>query len=116
MRHLFFYYLGLMMFWPMHIFRLNVHPLLVTIMRVQKLARGFLERLRRGDPLAVFAVTVVFFTWIAFAAAVLAWWAGSSTCHSPIQSFVSFVRSLSRMNAAQLKTRCGRGLRSTRSP
>jgi hypothetical protein len=28
-----------------------------------------------GDPLAVFAVTVVFFTWIAFATAVLAWWA-----------------------------------------
>ena len=92
MRHLFFYYLGLMMFWPMHIFRLNVHPLLVTIMRAQKLARGFLERLRRGDPLAVFAVTVVFFTWIAFAAAVLAWWVGSP--HSPIPSFVRLFDSI----------------------
>lgn len=74
-RHLLFYYLGLILFWPMHIFRLNVHPLLVTIIRARKLAQGFLERLRRGDPLALFAVTVVFFTWIAFSAAVLAWWA-----------------------------------------
>ena len=74
-RHLFFYYLSLVMFWPMHIFRLNVHPFLVTIMRAQKMTRSFLERLRRGDPLAVFVVTVFAVTWIAFAAAVLAWWA-----------------------------------------
>lgn len=48
-RHLFFYYLGLILFWPMHIFRVHgAHPLLVTIMRAQKLARSFLDRLRRG--------------------------------------------------------------------
>ena len=75
LRHLFFYYLGLAVFWPMHIFRLNLHPLLVTIMRAQKLTHGFFVRLKRGDPVVVFAVTVVFFTWMAFAAAVLAWWA-----------------------------------------
>jgi hypothetical protein len=37
----------------MHIFRLCVHPALVTIMRVQALCLEFARRLRRGDALAV---------------------------------------------------------------
>ena len=48
LRHLLFYYLGLVMFWPMHIFRLNVHPLLVAMVKVNKAARAFAGRLRRA--------------------------------------------------------------------
>ena len=75
LRHLLFYYLGLVMFWPMHIFRLNVHPLLVAMVKVNKAARAFAGRLRRGDPLAVFVASIVAFASLAFSLAVLAWWA-----------------------------------------
>ena len=75
LRHLLFYYLGLVMFWPMHIFRLNVHPLLVAMVKVNKAARAFASRLRRGDPLAVFVASIVAFASLAFSLAVLAWWA-----------------------------------------
>jgi hypothetical protein len=75
LRHLLFYYLGLVMFWPMHIFRLNVHPLLVAMVKVNKAARNFAGRLRRGDPLAVFVASIVAFASLAFSLAVLAWWA-----------------------------------------
>lgn len=75
LRHLLFYYLGLVMFWPMHIFRLNVHPLLVAMVKANKAARAFAGRLRRGDPLAVFVAAIVAFASLAFSLAVLAWWA-----------------------------------------
>jgi len=74
-RHLSFYYVGLFTFWPVHIFRLNAHPFLVGIIRTRAFASEFLKKLRRGDPLCVFAATVAAFTSLAFVVASLAWWA-----------------------------------------
>ena len=75
LRHLFFYYLGIVTFWPVHIFRVNAHPFLVTIIHARKMLFEFLRRLRRGDPFAVFVATLFFFTSLAFVMASLAWWA-----------------------------------------
>ena len=75
LRHQLFYYLGLTLFWPMHVIRLNIHPVLVGIIRAQSMARRFFWRLRRGDPVAAFAATVAAFASLAFFVAVVAWWA-----------------------------------------
>jgi hypothetical protein len=75
LRHLFFYYVGLMTFWPVHLLRLNAHPFLVGIIRLRSALGAFLKRLRRGDPTCVFVAFVAFFTWSAFLVASLAWWA-----------------------------------------
>ncbi len=75
LRHLFFYYVGLMTFWPVHLLRLNAHPFLVGIIRLRSAFGAFLKRLRRGDPTCVFVAFVAFFTWSAFLVASLAWWA-----------------------------------------
>tara|TARA_B110000977_G_scaffold191450_1_gene263589 strand:+ start:8553 stop:11024 length:2472 start_codon:yes stop_codon:yes gene_type:complete len=74
-RHLFFYYVGLFTFWPVHIFRLNAHPFLVGIIRFRKLMYSYLRRLRAGDPLCVFIASVVTITSLAFTIASIAWWA-----------------------------------------
>jgi hypothetical protein len=75
LRHLFFYYVGLMTFWPVHLLRLNAHPFLVGIIRFRSALGVFLKRLKRGDPICVFVAFVAFFTWSAFVVASIAWWA-----------------------------------------
>jgi hypothetical protein len=62
-------------FWPVHIFRLNAHPFLVSIIRCRTVFREFLEKLRAGDPVCVFVTAVVGVTSLAFTMASLAWWA-----------------------------------------
>ena len=75
LRHLFFYYVGLMTFWPVHLLRLNAHPFLVGIIRFRSALGVFLKRLKRGDPTCVFVAFVAFFTCWAFVVASIAWWA-----------------------------------------
>jgi hypothetical protein len=75
LRHLFFYYVGLMTFWPVHLLRLNAHPFLVGIIRFRSALGVFLKRLKRGDPICVFVAFVAFFTSSAFVVASIAWWA-----------------------------------------
>ena len=74
-RHLLFYALGVATFWPLHVLRLNAHPVLLVIIRTRKMLGEFAVRLRKGDPVAVFVAAILVFTSLAFVVASLAWWA-----------------------------------------